>query len=687
MVSAVGAFAATHKRVPGSTRRGIHFGDLRATYSKPPEAHAARRHTANMKRLPVWLGIAAVLWTILLLQPYGRANFRLQAGYWGEDDGAFSGQIGDWGQNLPDAAAIRRRYPDDREVAFGLLSGSNDDQVQALTALSARFPRDPALIAALNRTLGNGLPLLRFDNPVYDSNWPKPRADTPTSLSAEQRGKWLTLLGLADRGIALEPNNTYFDYVKIAGFLALHRDAEALAVLHSAAGKTNYDSHEGDQVLAALHAYSRALPLSPGQQETVKSLQLSDSFTDESRTRMIAAQIKGVVMTARMEGRDQAAIDTAYDLLRFARTMRLHTYGYIGSLTAYEAEQLAIYSVRPLSVRIHYARNPSRATLLASPFNLAGYALAEKRPDVARDVVAEEANLAKWNAANIKISDLQAPAPWIPFESGLQERWGRLLLRTLVPCLGLLILLELPSRRWRSEETAAALSPLRGVLAGAGLLLILLAGDSVVAVRSALGDFGDVGYYFVSQSPGILALAPSLSIWFVAGCFLLLGLARARKWQNRDAPKRAFLTRIRDGSGQPGNPSRFDFTPLVTFIARATFWTALVLAYGALCTTSKTGFESLNTFCTYNGLIFLGFWLVALATSLRQWSKLPDRRQAMALAILNCRRLAAGYVVAGLILYPITAMAVIPMEKQFTQLFEAYARAGETATVRRNLGL
>ena len=65
------------------------------------------------------------------------------------------------------------------------------------------------------------------------------------------------MLFLADRGQRLEPQNSFFDWMKLAALIALHRDDEAIRVLHAASNKRGYDSHLRDQISATVATYQR----------------------------------------------------------------------------------------------------------------------------------------------------------------------------------------------------------------------------------------------------------------------------------------------------------------------------------------------------------------------------------------------------------------------------------------------
>lgn len=69
---------------------------------------------------------------------------------------------------------------------------------------------------------------------------------------------WQRVVGVAQRGRELEPNNTYFDWMLMHGLLELYRDAEALQILHEAAQKTAYDDHINDDTRAHLKALEAA---------------------------------------------------------------------------------------------------------------------------------------------------------------------------------------------------------------------------------------------------------------------------------------------------------------------------------------------------------------------------------------------------------------------------------------------
>jgi len=648
-----------------------------------------------MRNRRFWFGLLCILWLPLLALPMGRTNLYLQAiepGVVfpetddGDDDFRAAFNPIPTVTSLPDPAGLVQAFPNDRDVLLANALASPNDKVATLDALISRFPNDATLLALRLEEGSRKLNIARYDNPGYNINWPGPSAIPDGYGKPSAPAEWDAYLALANRGAALEPDNTFFDWMRMAALYALHRDPEAIRVLNQTSRKTGFDGHARDVIFALFRAYGHARRLAPAEQKYLAESSLNDYFM--SQLRDVTRCTTPAVIRARMAGDNHTALTDSYDLFHLGHLVRLKSYTLMGPLVAISLETITITEVelpQKAGSALHFPKIYSTQSMVAATSNLAGFALAMKRPDIAAEVAAD------WKGNRVWLTPLAGKAimynPTLPLEdiAATQERWGRLLLHTLPLVILLWALSIAGAKRWRFEDAAAAATPRQGVLAGGLVLLTLAAGDAAFAWRVGRDEFIFPDY---ARSPNLYTLAPLLVMGCVGGTFVILSFARARRWQWRHKSRGKWWPGVKDVVRNPSRLHELNLTPLLRLTAQCTLWLALAFAFGFFCADSevKPGGNAQTLFFGSN-LIPCLIWLVFLTGAIARWIRLPDRRRALALILLNLRQLSAGYLLAALLLYPVTALLILPVDQEFTAAYRAYLQAGENALVRAKFGL
>jgi len=469
--------------------------------------------------------------------------------------------------------------------------------------------------------------------------------------------------------------------MRMVALIALRRDDEALQVLDHAAPKTGFDEHFAEYRLALLNAVELARPLLPSEILAV------GAPTDQvSPMTTVASCVMGRVLVDRQSGRDQLAVTEAYHLLLLGRCYRLHAYSVEDPVFAKSIEDLAIQEVKILPVsgtRPRFARIPPPSLLLSKDDNLAGLAAECGRPVIAREVVAEATAL-RGQPDLLRQSLRHVPGGGWACAAALQERWGRMLLRTLPACLVLLLCAAAAGRHWRCADATAARSRIQGAVLGGLTLLFLAAGDLGRCWRTQIDALGLISPPYFAKAHGLYALMPMLTAGSIAGVFVLLSLARAHRSQKPVPTIRPWLVTLPSPLALP----QFESRPLVRFIALITIWTALICAFFFVCLDGNAVPLGRDDWLfRYADFLALGIWTIFLAWALHDWFHLPDPPGALGQVWRSLRELTAGYLLAALVIYPVTALLILPVDREFEVTYRRAIHTGEAATVRRELGL
>jgi len=642
---------------------------------------------------PAWLivGLTSVLWALLLRNPMCHANFLRQAGSsdWtyrenaaAPGSGVCVSQVPLYEQNEV-VSELQTDHPDNPDVRLGFLSNeySIPDVDNFLSSLTGNTAYARAYYAADLEAEGRSMGMGRFDNPYMDPLWPRPdSAPLHGILATAPPEAWLKFLRKAKYAATLEPDNTFFDWMQMAPLFALHRDGEALALLNASAGKMRYDEHRAEQKLAALRAREINGRLSPFQLVSAPGSDAEFGEVGMQNAGMMTGVTQcamGHVLELRQNNHPSEALKLAFNLLKLTKLVRRQSYTLAGSENGTEMETTVLLGICPPlpSIGAPGFASPSSP---AGTFNLAAYALASGQPKLASWATAESANCLGWFAA----TDFRDPPPFqgenLATVEAMQERWGRIVLWTLPACAWLLAFSALGAWRPLSKQRVSGISPWLGALAGLAVLGVFAWGDSGLYQRVAL-TCESFGLDHAEQAPGLCELAPLVVRGTVVVVLLLMALGQ------RGAGWKALL---RDLFTRPQGTREFDPTAIMRFSAKITLWLLPWLVFADFCFSPEIAPEGNQyEFLLHSGLVAAGLWALLLFVALSRRLKLRKTEGFFLPVMTNLRNLAAGYLLAALLLYAVMALLMIPAEAQFRSAYESYLRAGETATIERQLGL
>ena len=160
----------------------------------------------------------------------------------------------------------------------------------------------------------------------------------------------------AAAGEQLDPDNSYFPFMRSVGLFATHRDAEALEAVHRAALKprwNDYCSKEArGQDLLRLRAY--------GEQGAISRLAVNAAilYPHFASLRAVGRMVILKAVQAEQYGQPEVALRYRHDLMRCGATMRAQSPSVIGSLVGRAIENVAM--VRPGGVP--YVKPPNNDT-------------------------------------------------------------------------------------------------------------------------------------------------------------------------------------------------------------------------------------------------------------------------------------------------------------------------------------
>jgi len=511
----------------------------------------------------------------------------------------------------------------------------------------------------------------RPDLPAGAQAWSWPPFDPEYLDDAAERTKRREMLVLANRGEVLEPQNTFFDWMKLATLIALDRDDEALQVLHMAAKKTGYDSHLRDQIHATLAAFERLRPLTPKEElELARNVQIGD----DAQIATIAACVSGLAIQLRQRGDDQAAVTAGDDLLRLGETVHQAPLASGGGFDGMDVEYTAIQQVyAPPVVRgsPQFPILPPNLSLPGGPDNLARYAMTNQRPEVARDV------LHAWRDINngtvfwfesgayrhmvIRVGWNRQIRPWTELASGAQDRWGRMLLSSSFGCLLVWMVSTSVTLRRREDDQSFLLRPGQGAALGASVILTLMA---LEAATSAHFPGGWKGRNYLATAPELAEDVPLIVAASVCCVLVLPAFAMAARWQTRAVPKLSWTARTKRWLPNFEEVRAGQLASVFRCSARCTFG---LIQITILISCLQAVFARGTAEDYRKGVLSAVAlaWLYGFAVAMARWSSLPDRTSALALVFANLRRLTAGYLVAALLIYALGGLAVLRVDAIF----------------------
>lgn len=295
---------------------------------------------------------------------------------------------------------LAARFPDDvRVLAVVAERLTPREATRALDVAIARFPNEPWLMAKRLRQTASWLEDDRVAGELEKGEPLHRLTATLDELAAA--------ISVAERGGKLEPENCYFDWMVAWLLFAAHRDREALAALHTGAGKPRYDGHFREEIEARMHAFSRWRPL---LLEERRMDNMSDSpFSELAKWRHTARLAVWEAAQAENAGDHARALEIYAGLGQLGARLREGSYIIIEALVAIAIEIIArggVGTQRQLSdvERAALQKLPDRgdrfARLYATRFS--DYARAHGRADLAERSQRESETALKTRAATNK---------------------------------------------------------------------------------------------------------------------------------------------------------------------------------------------------------------------------------------------------------------------------------------------
>lgn len=233
--------------------------------------------------------------------------------------------------NAAGLAAYAARHP--RDLAVQVASAvrrpaSAEERSEAIRALEARFPDEPAVYATALRFAA--LEAVRIDR---DENDDPPRS-RPVDRTRRRRSPAPDALARFDQdalaGERLDPTNTFFPLMRAAGLFAGHRDQEAVEALLSAAARPGWDDYCRVEVVGAERMQREGLgDRSALGRLTVDAVTL---YPHLAGMRAVARMGLAMAIDAERAGRPEDGLAIRRALGRIGGRMRARSESLIGSL-------------------------------------------------------------------------------------------------------------------------------------------------------------------------------------------------------------------------------------------------------------------------------------------------------------------------------------------------------------------
>ncbi|BCM90221.1 hypothetical protein IAD21_02072 [Abditibacteriota bacterium] len=636
--------------------------------------------------------IFVLLWALWLLIPSTREAALSQ---WKERFVTFSSE--------PDPADSSR----DAGFVRALNASIKNRQSKAPEELGQRFPNDAAICAMqiIRSSLELHLRDTRQPGPSSsgEPNWSVKLAKIEKSPPAFLKS-WFAA---TQRGMKLEPNNTFWDWSLVMGLLAARRDDKVGSVLQAARSKTDYNDHERDSVLAQVNYLKRQRGLvTPISQISIAAAALSPHFAGmREATRQIIDNASG----ARLSGdpqKQQQALQELADVLHLGRVLRRESKSSIGSLVGQAIEGIVLWS-GSTGIRSG-ARVRSGAPLSAytsQPSSLFHFARAMGRNDIATQVAHEWVEKGIWDRKNISTAIVANYS--LEVLAGIEDRdfvlaqlgeWPGILLLGGVPTLlavavGCSILLSVVSA-WRQEKNLQLSSLTWGVGAIFSITAVLvLSAPSLCLVVRAQQQMGWTlinvliapFYFFLEQDSNTIVLGgPRAWQWHFAA---LLGFVVASwcavSWEARWQGNATLDSRLRRIFRRPDDGIvRFDFSSLLALIVTATigfFVAGGILGYLVLPVLN----EQYASWYDYAGFALILFAAYLSFPALGTLRTAPGRAFALNLA----RRFAWAQLIFVTVAWGLLWLFAMPAQHRFDSQFVRQQQIGRFQLVRQQLGL
>lgn len=586
----------------------------------------------------------------------------------------------------PEIAAVLRCYPRNRDALIYAARRGGPD-AHNLEVLGQIYPRDAFVVALRLSEAMQALSSARALGPLSNPRFPA--APTPVDRSrASPPEEWQGVIDLARQGQALQPNNTYFDWMLLYALYGSERDDEAKRVLAGAAKKTGYNGFDRETVLNAI-AFRR-LTLGSPLPHLALLMAENENSPRNGLKRQVARWAMESALADRKVGQHDRAIDAAFNLAKLSETMQRGGYSYINFLTAFGCESLALQNLDE-PIKNGVSNGPplppgSPLSLFHShPRSLYFYAKQQGRSELLPALDAHWARAAKRSPLLIR-PVTRMVRPYSMEDVGVLtagERLRSLIVRALPSVVLVGIVFWLLSRRFREEVSSsvpggAPSAWMRGMVLGT-VLLVLVMGFDVVMVMAA-GRTSDWRYAYLESA--LLERAPSWISYGLAGAMFCFAISAAIAWQKRaSGEKRGLKQGLRETfQGAGDGLSGFDFGWLFGWVARLTFWLLFLATLVGLASTREKGFEEF-----YSAVVPLGV-LISLMLHFLAWHRGLRRRQTLLLSFRLVTEAMGGFFAIASVLYALVAFALLPMAWGFDRDFEVAMKQGDLKLVRAKAG-
>lgn len=336
------------------------------TRTRPHPSRARLRIAATLLGLSAGVGLA--LW----LAPSSRWLIRLQTALAVPTRLAAAppelNPFAPGGQRPPESEAAFRHAADKlsaepevqlamavRNLTFTDVDEPRRGTLRALAPLAARFPNNPAIVAAVLRH-GAG-PSIQVRKPelgaISDTLDPVPGAVIDRSPPPVSADTLRIFSGLAADGEREDPGNAFFPTMRAAGLFDAGRDEEALASLAHAAALPNWNEYVTEEVRGAWRLGDRAL--GPNNTFARASLLASLSFKHYAVLKDIAKAAVLFAIKEERAGHLQHAADIRLTVMRIGALMRVQSTTFVGSATGTSIQEIAIS--RPNGVEIPHVKD------------------------------------------------------------------------------------------------------------------------------------------------------------------------------------------------------------------------------------------------------------------------------------------------------------------------------------------
>lgn len=587
--------------------------------------------------------------------------------------------------------------------ALVAMASSGNHREEAFRQLEHQFPQDAAIYAGQLTHSVSGLKLqsVRQGGPAShrDPNWSvrlsKIERPSPAFLA-----RWFAACA---RGAQLEPNNTFWDWMRIIGLLAARRNQSVWPILHSARFKTGYDDHSSDLRAARVREERRQF----GVPSTFDELKATFAYPSSTYDQMeeTGRQLRENAWGLRLQNTPashNAGLEGMRDLVFLCRTLGRENKTYNGSTTAQQFEVDALWggSSTPTNGRFVPLSVGLPLSVYASDRrSLVLWARQRGRADIAAQISREYVDFGKWR----KNFSARGVFNFVTEES-VDERdltlatlsdWWRWPLLTGMPlALGLVALVSLPLhlvpalRRERDIALSRA-SWAWGAAIGfwsVALLCSALLWNIAATLRAHGATLSNVILWMswkptshtspYSEAPRVWQLAfPAALLWIGA-------LWSGAGWDAREYGEPSLIARLRTLSEAPDDGfARFDVSPLVALILRISaisMATLSVLAFLVVPTLNKTW----GVLWDYAEVAFLLFAFFVGVPAVRRIESVRGR----AFALLLARRFAWSFLLCSTLVWGALTLATIPAHKRFEAQIDRYLRIGEFQLARRRLG-